>query len=164
MGLCEKHASCLHGERPRGQRKGKSFLCKGKKKSQTLEELWAGTCPRSPAVPMHGKSSGQRAPHPGVEPCFEARWLLHLLVVVAGKMFLSLQCGRYLASGSVHLGKHFPSVTLKPPWDEAVTALLCTKLTATVSLSTTTSGPRLGLTDTPFVVPPLPWELGCRSP
>lgn len=150
-GFCEEHASCLHEERPRGQRKGKSFLCKGKKKSQTLEERWAGTYPHSPAVPMHGKSSGQRAQHPSVEPHFEARWLLHL-VVVAGKMFLSLQCGRYLASGSVHLGKHFPSVTLKPPWDEAVTVLLCTKVTATASLSTTTSGPRFVLTDTPFVV------------
>lgn len=56
-----------------------------------------------------------------------AKWLLCHLVLVAGKMFLSPQCEKYTASGSVQLHIRFPAVTLKPPWDEAIVSLLCTR-------------------------------------
>lgn len=144
------HRVCMG--RGRGDRGREVHFCgKGKRRSQTREELWAGTCPHSPAVPCMASPRGasrQRAQHPSVELWFEARCLSPLRVIVAGRMFLCLQRGNNLSSGWVHLGNRLPAVTLKPPGDEAATALLCTRVTTRTCLSTTTSGLRLGLADT----------------
>lgn len=94
------------------QREGRSFLCKGKRRRQTPEDWWAGTSPYSPAVPTRDKCPWQECSGPKCGAM--ARWLLCHPLIVAGRMFLSPQCRKYLTPGSVQLGIQFPAVTLKP--------------------------------------------------
>lgn len=108
--LNEERASCLHGERLSGQREGRSFLCKGKRRRQTLRGSWARTSPKSPAVPTCGKCPCQESS--GLRFGAVARWLPCHLVIVAGRMFLSPQCSKYLASGSVQLDIQVPAVII----------------------------------------------------
>lgn len=57
MGRFEERASCLHGERPRGQREGSSFLWKRQEKEPDTGRAVGRNVSPQPSSPMHGKSS-----------------------------------------------------------------------------------------------------------
>lgn len=83
-----------------------------------MEDQWAGMSPHTPTVSTHGKSHWQE--NSGLGCGAVARWLPCHLVIVAGRILLAPQCGKYLASGSVQL-----SIPCCDP--EATVSFFCTR-------------------------------------